>query len=125
MRKDAAVQNTSESKAPSAKKEYRQPVLQTFGKLHLLTQSSGPANGDGGQTMMGSDRRLKANILRVGTHGLGFGLYLFDYKPEHQARWGYGRHLGVMADEVEGIMPHAVSRHPDGYLMVDYAMMGS
>lgn len=34
------------------KKPYSPPELQEFGKLHRATQSTGPANGDGGQTMM-------------------------------------------------------------------------
>jgi hypothetical protein len=29
-----------------------------------------------------------------------------------------------MADEVEQVMPEAVSVHPDGYKMVNYAMLG-
>lgn len=37
---------------------------------------------------------------------------------------GHGRQFGVMADEVEQVMPEAVSVHPDGYKMVDYAMLG-
>lgn len=63
-----------------------------------------------------SDRRLKSNIVRVGAHRLGIGVY--DYvifgKPAR----------GVMADEVAKVMPEAVVRHPDGYDMVDYARIG-
>ena len=71
-----------------------------------------------------SDRRAKQNIVRIGDHPLGVGLYLFDYKPEFRDAWGHGRQLGVMADEVEQVMPHAVSAHADGYRRVDYAMLG-
>jgi hypothetical protein len=35
-----------------AKQPYKPPELREFGKLHRLTQSTGPNNGDGGQTMM-------------------------------------------------------------------------
>lgn len=34
------------------KKTYKQPDLRDFGKLHLVTQGTGPSNGDGGQGMM-------------------------------------------------------------------------
>ena len=61
-----------------------------------------------------SDRRLKKNIKRVGTHRLGFGIYEFDYV------WG-GHAIGVMADEVKKVMPEAVSRDASGYDMVDYS----
>jgi len=63
-----------------------------------------------------SDRRLKTNIKRVGTHRLGIGIYEFDYV--------WGEHAtGVMADEVKAVMPEAVTRHPSGYDMVDYSKL--
>jgi hypothetical protein len=71
-----------------------------------------------------SERQTKSNIIRVGSHPLGFGLYLFDYKPAFRDEWGHGRQFGVMADEVEKVMPEAVVIHPDGYKMVNYAMLG-
>ena len=74
--------------------------------------------------MLSSDRRVKRNIVRVGDHPLGIGLYLFDYDPERGARWGHDRQFGVMADEVEAVMPAAVSVGADGYKQVDYAMLG-
>jgi hypothetical protein len=74
--------------------------------------------------MGNSDRRLKQEIVKIGMHPAGFGVYLFDYKPEYRDQWGYGRQFGVMADEVEKVMPEAVSVHPAGYKMVDYAMLG-
>ena len=71
-----------------------------------------------------STRGIKENIVRIGCHLYGICLYLFDYKPEYRDTWGHGRQFGVMADEVEKIMPEAVSVHPDGYKMVNYAMLG-
>jgi hypothetical protein len=51
-------------------------------------------------------------------------LYLFDYKSQFCGRLGYGRQFGVIAQEVEAVMPEAVVVHPDGYKMVDYGMLG-
>src|SRR3990167_7967633 len=48
----------------------------------------------------GSDRRLKSNIVRVGTHRLGIGIYEYDIFGQ--------RARGVMADEVEAVKPEAV-----------------
>ncbi len=63
-----------------------------------------------------SDRRLKKNIRRVGTHRLGIGIYEFDYI--------WGEHAtGVMADEVKLVMPEAVLRDSSGYDMVDYGKL--
>jgi hypothetical protein len=63
-----------------------------------------------------SDRRLKTNIKRIGTHELSIGLYEWDYI--------WGEHSkGVMADEVLKVMPMAVHYSNDGYKMVDYGML--
>lgn len=74
--------------------------------------------------MMTSDRRAKQDVVRVGTHRLGIGLYLFRYRLEWQARFGAGRYFGVMADEVETVVPDAVSTASDGYKQVDYSRLG-
>lgn len=63
-----------------------------------------------------SDIRLKKNIVRVGTHSLGIGIYDFDYV------WG-GRARGVMAQEALTVKPEAVAIHESGYLMVDYGAL--
>jgi hypothetical protein len=63
-----------------------------------------------------SDRRLKKNIKRIGTHRLGIGIYEFDYV--------WGEHAtGVIADEVKQVMPEAVVRDPSGYDLVDYSKL--
>lgn len=64
---------------------------------------------------MMSDRRLKSNIVRVGTHPLGIGIYEYDIFDR--------REFGVMAQEVLGVKPEAVLRHPSGYLMVNYGAL--
>ena len=67
---------------------------------------------------------VKENIVRVGEHPAGIGLYLFDYTAEVRDIAGHGRKFGVMADEVAQVMPEAVSIAADGYRQVDYAMLG-
>ena len=106
---------------------YSRPVLTTYGSVSRLTMGGGFSGTDAQKKMLmggGSDRRIKENIANVDEHFLGIGLYLFDYKPEYREQWGYGRQFGVMADEVETVMPQAVSIHPDGYRMVNYSMLG-
>ncbi len=63
-----------------------------------------------------SDRRLKSAVIRLGTHPLGIGVYEFEVLGR--------RERGVMADEVEVVMPAAVARHPLGFAVVDYGMIG-
>ena len=62
-----------------------------------------------------SDRRLKSNIVQVGTHPLGIGIYEYDIFGK--------RELGVMADEVATVMPDAIVPHESGYMMVNYGKL--
>ena len=105
---------------------YATPVLQLYGSVCELTQGSGGTSLDGSFATKSqqSDRSLKENIVRIDDHPLGIGLYLFDFKEEYRPLWGSDRQFGVMADEVETVMPEAVCEHPDGYKMVNYAMLG-
>lgn len=70
----------------------------------------------GGIAAMFSDRRLKKNIEQVSVLPNGLPWYKFDYIWDEPAE-------GVMADEVEKVMPEAVIEHPSGYKMVDYNMV--
>jgi hypothetical protein len=63
-----------------------------------------------------SDRRLKRNIRRIGTHKLNIGLYEWTYL------WGK-KSFGVMADEVRKVMPVAIMTIA-GFDAVDYSMIG-
>ena len=110
-----------------AKKAYSPPRLVKYGEVRTLTQAgtSGDLEKSANQTgKMPSDSMLKENIARIGDHPLGFGLYLFDFKPEHRAAHGEGRQFGVMAQEVESVAPHAVGRDAAGHAVVDYAALG-
>jgi hypothetical protein len=62
-----------------------------------------------------SDRRLKSNIVRIGTHPIGIGIYEYDIFGN--------REIGVMAQELVDVMPDAVHQHPAGFLMVDYGRL--
>lgn len=64
------------------------------------------------------DRRLKTNIKLITHRHDGLGVYSYTYK------WGEPA-IGVMADEVKTIYPHAVSTHASGYSVVDYSKLGA
>ena len=66
----------------------------------------------GSAAFMFSDRRLKSNIKRVGTHAIGVGIYDYTMMGMPQR--------GVIAQEVEAVRPDLVKRHASGYLMVNY-----
>jgi hypothetical protein len=66
--------------------------------------------------LMFSDRRLKTDVVRVGT--LPNGLPVYEYTILGR------RERGVMADEVEQVAPWAVAIDRSGFKMVDYAQLG-
>ena len=94
-------------------------------QVGAATGGGGGGGGDGGlgdiisigASLMGmfSDRRLKTDIIHIGTHSSGLPLYSFDYV------WGEPS-TGVMADEVLAVMPEAIS-YEHGYMKVNYAML--
>jgi hypothetical protein len=69
----------------------------------------------GGAALKASDRRLKSNIVRIGIHPIGIGIYEYDIFGSRQ--------IGVMAQELMEVMPEAVHQHPAGFLMVDYGRL--
>ena len=80
---------------PTRKAAYAKPVLTTHGSVSELTMSVTGSNTDtnGGSLNVPSDPRVKENIVRIGQHPLGIGLYLFDYKPEFREQWGLDNEL--------------------------------
>jgi hypothetical protein len=110
--------------ARAVKAPYRTPRLEVLGSLRSATRGTNGMGADGalGMTMM-SDRRTKEEILEIGRHPLGLGIYRFRYKAPYAELHGAGRRVGVMADEVAEKYPDAVCRHADGYLRVDYGRL--
>ena len=96
-----------------------QAAMNQFGlqSANQNAQNAGLYNllGQAGTMYAMSDRRLKSNIERVGTHPLGIGIYEYDIFGTRQ--------IGVMADEVEAVRPYAVIQHPSGYKMVNYGAL--
>ena len=70
-----------------------------------------------------SDIRTKENIKPIGWLPNGLPVYEYEYKPEWKAEAGHGKFVGVMAQEVEKVMPEAVITRPDGYKMVNYGVL--
>lgn len=80
----------------------------------------GQGVGAGIGAYMGSDRRLKTDIRAVGTdERTGLTIYEFRYRSEPERLW-----RGVMADEVQAVMPGAVHSDRNGFLSVNYALLG-
>jgi hypothetical protein len=78
--------------------------------------------GLGGAAIM-SDIRTKENIKFLGYEYKGLPVYEYEYKPKWKAEAGHGKFIGVMAQDVEKIMPEAVITRIDGYKMVNYGAL--
>src|SRR5262249_29878414 len=65
-----------------------------------------------------SDIRLKRDITKLAQLDNALSLYRFRYL------WSDTFYVGVMAQEVERVVPDAVSRGDDGYLRVNYDRLG-
>jgi len=82
-------------------------------------KQAGISNMVGGATsaaMMFSDRRVKADIERIGTHPRGFGIYRYRYIGERMPR------VGVIAQDVRRFAPELVGS-VRGVLQVNYAAL--
>jgi hypothetical protein len=98
------------------------PIVASFA-MDGLTISKAQAAGANGSGFISvapatSDRRLKTGIARVATLPSGLGLYRFKYL------WGAVEYVGVLAQEVLDVAPAAVVEGADGFLRVDYHMLG-
>lgn len=74
------------------------------------------STSSGSASSTSSDMNLKENIKKVSVEN-GFNIYEFNYKGKPQ------RYRGVMAQEVQRVMPEAVTTK-DGFLAVFYDMIG-
>jgi hypothetical protein len=64
-----------------------------------------------------SDIRLKRDVVRLGTHENGCGIFSFKYL------WSDTKYVGAIAQDVLEHAPHGVLAGPGGFLAVDYAAL--
>ena len=69
-----------------------------------------------------SDINAKENITKIGSLNNGLNLYTYNYKDGYDLP--EGRQVGVIAQEVEKVMPEAVVEMDNGFKGVNYAMLG-
>src|SRR5260221_4296397 len=121
---ESQTDTARETPATQPRAAYTPPVLHIYGSVSKLTMAKAGSPSDAGMPMTTSDRAAKENIVRVGTHPLGIGLYLFDYKPEYRDMAGDGTELGATAHEGQTVMPGAARLHPARHHMGAYSRLG-
>ena len=109
---DVAAYSAKEQAAAATAAGFGQAVG-TVGMMSLKTPAPAP-----------SDRRLKTDIQRLGTlDKWGIGVYSFKYIDAFKSEYGDKTYIGVMADEVEQVLPEAVVTMDNGYKAVNYEMV--
>ena len=78
----------------------------------------GGFRGGGGGGGRRSDITLKHDVVLLGHLANGLGYYRFSYLGSSK------RYVGVIAQEVQNLVPEAVTRGQDGYLRVYYEQLG-
>ena len=91
------------------------------------TQSSSPSNLDAITAIAlaasaFSDRRLKVDLKKIGTHSTGLNVYEWEWNAKAFVL-GLDKHprKGFIAQEVQNVFPEAVFEGTHGYLMIDYS----
>jgi len=74
-----------------------------------------------------SDIRMKENIKQIHWLPNGLPVYEYEYKLEFKdlPLAGHGKFVGVMAQEVQAVIPEAVITLENGYLAVDYGKLNA
>lgn len=85
----------------------RESGFQTMGKVASTV----------GTLLSFSDPRLKADVRKIGQYPDGLGIYAFRYLTTAK------RVIGVMADEVAKIRPHALGPKINGFATVNYGAL--
>lgn len=107
-----AAQGSGVNYSQAGQDQFQAGMQQQQMQNQAVGQAMQGLSGIGGMFMM-SDRRTKTEIRRIARHWRGFGIYRYRFIGESRPR------VGVMADEVQRILPHAVMRW-HGVLMVNY-----
>jgi polysaccharide biosynthesis/export protein len=94
------------------------PVTAATNVYGLKNIIKGGTSGTITGNTVSSDMRLKHDIILLGRLDNGLGFYRFVYNGGDEA------YVGVMAQEVQAVMPDAVVRGRDGYLRVFYEKLG-
>lgn len=94
------------------------PVVASFAMQGISINPAHAAIGSSANSTVPSDRRLKRDIERVGTHESGLGLFRFKYL------WSDTPYVGVIAQDVLERFPEAVRVGPRNFMAVDYAALG-
>lgn len=85
------------------------------------------AGGTAGKAVGGataSDERVKKDIKRFDAKEFLDSLEGYEFNYKHPEKHGEGPQVGVMAQDIEQVMPQMVGQDPDGTKTIDYTKAG-
>ena len=94
------------------------PIVASFAMQGIAIRAAHAQAGSSSNATKTSDLRLKRDVVRIGTHPNGCGVYRFKYL------WSDTIYVGAIAQDVLEHAPDAVVRGPGGFLAVDYDAIG-
>jgi hypothetical protein len=117
---DSALEGLDEQRRETLKRLIRGgafvgPVVASFAMQGISIR---PAHAASSSISNFSDIRLKRDVVRLGTHTNGCGIYSFRYL------WSNTKYIGAIAQDVLEHDRDAVIVAPGGFLAVDYEALG-
>jgi hypothetical protein len=121
--RDTAFRDVSSGRAANLNAARGRQSFASAGISRASPGGGGVRGGGGGGGFRGgggrrSDLALKHDVTLLGYLENGVGYYRFSYLGSQKA------YVGVIAQEVQAVMPEAVTRGRDGYLRVHYERLG-
>jgi hypothetical protein len=120
--RDTAFRNVSSGRAANLHATRGRQSFASAGISRASLGGGGFRGGGGGGFRGGGGRRsdlaLKQDVTLLGYLENGLGYYRFSYLGSQKA------YVGVIAQEVQAVMPEAVTCGRDGYLRVHYEKLG-
>jgi hypothetical protein len=104
-----ATQGQSQGQTVQTQSNPMGNIMGGLTSLGSMFGSGGMFGAGGAFAMGGSDRRLKTDITRVGTHSTGIPIHAYRYKGDPKT---YPKIIGPMAEDVQKIAPGAVAKIP-------------
>lgn len=106
--------------------DFNTPISFKIGNKEMLRIDSGGVHMDSSIDFIESDKNLKSEIIKIGNpenliNNLNGVNFIWNEKaPEHHQG---KKDIGLIAQEVERVIPSAVKQNQDGYLMVSYSKL--
>jgi len=94
------------------------PVVASFAMQGMSIRPADAQAGNSSDSANESDVRLKRDVVRIGTHSSGCGVYRIKYL------WSDVLYVGTLAQDVLEHAPDAVVARPGGFLAVNYGALG-